>query len=180
MENMSSLLLDTKHCGEAVWLQVQTGGHPTAGPLENPSTLSSFKTLLLSLGFPQVSLLGQSAPLISASMRLLLRFSASPSARPPSMGGACRGLKRVSLIGAVPGQWPMHRDELTPPTDPEGPQRSLSSTPHFTDGDPEFQRELGRKCRQQRFVLIPFIVLHPSHSPDLVFRQSWAGLGSWG
>lgn len=51
-----------------------------------------------------------------------------------------------------------------------------NSTPHFTDGNTE--RELGRKYRRQRFVLIFLIVLHPLLSPDFVFRQSWElGLG---
>lgn len=37
---------------------------PTAGPLENPSTLSPFKTFLPSLGFPQVSLPEQPVPFL--------------------------------------------------------------------------------------------------------------------
>lgn len=91
----------------------------------------------------------------------------------------------------------MDRSELTPSADPVGlgswesahhypladPQGLpwlLSTALHLTDGHTEFQRGLERKRRRQKFVLIPFIVLHPSFFPDLVFRQSQGGLGSRG
>lgn len=170
----------TQHCGEAVWLQVQTGGHT-----HSRAAGGSFHTVFIQ-DLPPLFGTPSGLPPGAASPSHLCFHEAAPEVlgfsqcwASYSMGGACGGSERASMIGAVPGQWPMDRGELTPPTDPEGSQRSLRSTLHFTDGDTEFQRELGRKCRRQRFVLIPFIVLHPLHSPDLVFRQSWAGLGSW-
>lgn len=122
--------------------------------------------------------------------------SACPSAGPfKAGGGACGGLGRSPMTGAVPGQRPLDRGELMPSTasasgsahhlpwrDPEGSQRSLSLAPCFTAADTGFQRGLGRKGGRQRFELV-----HQSSYytpaldfPDLVFTQSRAGRGSWG
>lgn len=105
----------------------------------------------------------------------------------------------MPVFRAVPRWQPMDRSELTsppsadpaglwvyesahwsPPADQEESQRLPSSVPHCTDEHTVFQRGLEKKHGQQRFVLISFIVLHPSLLPDLPFRHSQAGLGSWG
>lgn len=52
--------------------------------------------------------------------------------------------------------------------------KDLSAQPHIPQmGTPSFR---DGKYRRQKFVLIPFIVLHSSLSPDFMFRQNWAGL----
>lgn len=129
-------------------------------------------------------------------VRPLLRVSVCPSARLlRAVGRVCGELRRTPAFRAVPGQQPMDRGELTHSTDcwaqdisissplctgkSRRTSKSFSSALGLTDGHTEFQRGLGRKCRRQRFVLIPFIVLHPSQTlcSDRAGQALGAGAG---